>query len=245
MKTQFEFLGLKNNPFFSKELKGKWLDFFYDRDSEVSKTCFFIEGARTIAICGKQGIGKSSFLSYLNEVILPKQNILSLKFNFDFEKIEKKEPMFFLRLLLELLLLFEKNQDNHPKLKEIDYEYEKSRINRTMTLEENVKGNLFSSLIKAASQFVLGSIKNDPIHNNETIKRKIIELGSYFDEPIVLLIDELDKTGKFFQDNFEWANEIYLLLRQYREIFENSNFIFIFALDEVFYEKCLTQILIK
>jgi len=80
--NKLEFLGLKNNPFYSKELKGDWLELFTNREKEIERALFYIESGRTIAICSKQGIGKSSFLSFLNERILPKENILSRKFNF-------------------------------------------------------------------------------------------------------------------------------------------------------------------
>ena len=262
MENKLEILGFKNNPFYSKELKGNWLELFTNRDKAIERLLFYISSARTTAICSKQGIGKSSFLSYLNEIVLREKNILSRKFNFDFEKIEENEYIIFLRrLLLELLDLFETNAHNSPKLANIDYAYETARLHKTITLEENIKrsfggklglktdGNKIANLLSPVFlPGVSGQVKADKtkqtklttqinVLNNEEIKSKIIELGELYDDPIVFFIDELDKTGKLFEDNFEWAKQIYLLLRNCREIFESSNFIFVFALDAVFYDK--------
>jgi len=262
MKNKLEFLGLKNNPFYSKELKDEWLELFINRKQEIERTFFYIDSARTTAVCSKKGIGKSSFLSYLNEKILPKENILSLKFNFDFEKIEENEYIIFLRkVLLELLNLFKSIMEEQPQLKKIDYSYETSRLHKTITFEESLKrnfggkfgidlgsekiANLLTPLFSPKVSTTLGGDKSKEhkvttqvnVFNNEEIKSKIIELGKLYDEPIVFFIDELDKTGKLFQDNFEWAKQIYLLLRHCREIFESSNFIFVFALDAIFYDK--------
>ena len=260
--NKLEFLGLKNNPFYSKELKDDWLTLFSNREQELEKTLFYIESGRTIAICSNQGIGKSSFLSYLNEIVLPKEKILSRKFNFDFEKIEENEYIIFLRrVLMELLDLFKSIKDNYPQLQLIDYDYESARLHKTITFEENIKRNLggkigidikndkltnllsplslpnFSTSLKGDKSKENKITTQISILNNEEIKSKIIELGQLYEEPVVFFIDELDKTGKLFEDNFEWAKRIYLLLRNCREIFELSNFIFVFSLEAVFCEK--------
>jgi len=257
-----KFFGFKLNPFYSKELKGNWLSLFSNRKQELKKTLYYIKHARTTAICSNQGIGKSSFLSYLHEIVLPKKGILSRKFNLDFEKIEENEYIIFLRrVLLEMLDLFRSIKDHYPKLQDIDYDYESARLHKTITLEENIKRNFggkigidmnSDKLTHLLSPLSLPnfstSLKGDKskesklrtqisIFNNEEIKSKIIELGNLYEDPVVFFIDELDKTGKLFDNSFEWAKRIYLLLRNCREIFELSNFIFVFALDAVFYEK--------
>ena len=267
MHKVLEFLGIKNNPFYSKELKGDWLELFVNRVNEIEEFDWFIESGRTVAICSKQGIGKSSFLSYINEIILSEKDVLSAKFNFDFEKVDGNEFMVFLRkILFELLYLFKSHRDKFPSLQKIDFEVETARLNKTVTFEENVKRNFGGKigidfdLNKFADLMYPALGKNDtlpkihagmggdrskenkaitqiPLHNNETIKDKIIELGNLYEAPVVFLIDELDKTGKLFQDSFEWSKEIYSLLRHCREMFETSNFIFVFSLDIVFYDK--------
>ena len=264
-----DFSGLKNNPFYSKELKGPWLELFVNRKDELEETEWFIASGRTVAICSKQGIGKSSFLSYMNERVLPETDLLSAKFNFDFEKVEGNEFMIFLRKILrELLFLFAKHKDDYPALQNIDFEFESARLEKTITLEENIKRNFggkigieadFNKVAKLFHPVLVNNgglpkvsaglggdggresktITQIPIHNNETVKDKIIELGKLYDGPVVFFIDELDKTGKLFQDSFEWSKEIYKLLRHCREIFETSNFIFVFSLDYVFYEKMI------
>lgn len=260
-KELFEFFGITKPLFINKALNGEDIQRFVDRTYWLEYFKAAVQGGNSCAIIGSPGSGKSSFLIKLKEELKKSVYCDYLQFSFPPDEHEKSR-LHFLRAILrsilclimneeELLELFDKNEIELER-KRLDYSiiienHSKTQQSINGGFDASIKKDILKMLIPVdvschvdanrTQEVEKGETFDFPNHNENTLYDVIVKLTRKLDEPIVLLIDELDKVGRFPLETPEWDKEVIKILELSREIMANEKLVMVFSLQNELYEK--------
>lgn len=257
----FEFFGITRPLFINKALNGEDSQRFVDRDYLLKYFKAAVQGGNSCAIIGSPGSGKSSFLIKLMEELKKSAYCDYLQFSFPPDEHEKSR-LHFLRAILRSILYLIMNEEELLKLYDKnEIELERKRLEYSIIIENHsktqksieggfeagIKNDLLKMLIPVdisshvdatrTQEVEKGETFDFPGHNENTLYDAIVKLTRKLDEPIVLLIDELDKVGRFPLETPEWDKEVIKILELSREIMANEKLVMVFSLQNELYEK--------
>lgn len=260
---KLELFKLNFNPFTIDELNAESIDLFVNRKNELDELIIFIKDYSTSAIAGDQGVGKSSLLIKLRELLREQDYLVQYLKVAPTRDGATLKSSFLRKILRELLILLDSHEVNLSKFN-IDLLFEFDRLDYTITfqslqgkiaaasanidvgksdslLESVIPFNLKSKLEIDRSKTSSTSISRTPIlHNDETLKETIHKIARALKESgfkIVILVDELDKLGREAYAHSHWFQEIYDFLGYCEDILTAGNLLFVFALQKEFFNK--------
>ncbi len=256
----FDFFGITKPLFVMYSLPGDDLQRFVDRETLLKYFSASIRNGQRCAVLGDAGSGKSAFLLKLLDIT--KDSIYGDYLQFSFPEESKKSRLHFLRRILRSILYMIIKHDKlleHFNHEEIDFEikrleysvviedYVKKQESHGGEVEGGIKGNFLSFLIPAEFTARLKvnreqetgktERKDFPVHNEDTLFASIGKLLEKIDQPIVLFIDELDKTGRYPLESPVWDKEVIRILELSRDLMLTDKLILVFALQNELFEK--------
>lgn len=252
----FKFFEVKRRLFFFKALAGQEMDRFVNRERLIKLFKTSVQSGDICAITGLPGTGKSSFLLKLLAELKPFMICDYLQFSFPNDQFEQSRLEFLRTILRSVLNLIRQEPGLSSLFDANEIERERKRLEYSIILEDQLKstksldGKLEAGVKKNFMKMILpieakaeisGSIEKEvsstqkedfAIHNEHTLKDSLSRIFSKLNEPIVLLIDELDKFGRFPLETPGWDNEVIKILELSRELMLHEKLIMVFSLQD-------------
>ncbi|MCI0470124.1 MAG: ATP-binding protein [Candidatus Aminicenantes bacterium] len=255
-----EFFGVERPFFITKELKGREIDRFVDRQDEIRDLRIALELKQNFAVIGDTGTGKSSLLHKFMQEISGDYFTDYLYFSMDAKTEKEMKLEFFRRILTRLLLLIIENDEllDAYNAEEINTEIE--RLNFSITSEDYKKEDMeispeieanfpkiFTKSIlpldlNAKLQGKIGKEKSKSVsksyipHTEDTLRESIEKITGQLPGTVVLFIDEMDRIIKAVTGSQNWLAEVIKILQFSTEIMTHENLVFFFALQPEIYD---------
>jgi hypothetical protein len=251
-----KFLELQWFPFASGCLRPPYDDLFLNREKDVETIKAAIRSGRNSAIAGEQGTGKSSLLYRVYAEMSSESYGKLIEFALSPDSARTRREFLYLvyRKLLELL----RERPELAKSIGIDLDREWQRLGATLTVEKLLgRGTLKAAEVQAEvgggwMQTVLnlfpkvgftGRAERSTeeqetqraelaLHDEQSLTEGIHRICSSLPRPVVLYVDELDKTGRLDPPIENWDKELLRLLEFSRELIAHKQLTFVFTLQQ-------------